>query len=154
MENFGDPPPSHIFIFSRTPPHLFLFFFHSAPPQDLKWNSPYSYIGFMVMFYMIILFFIPQIQTSFTSLQNTRSTLRISVLPSCLNAHVNMVYQEMDFPIGHNSIIRSLGTPVVQYPDVYFILEIPRFKPIFQISCWGQWEFPKRLHTACHKFSF
>ncbi len=38
---FFREPPSHILIFSQNPPpQIFLFFVHSAPPQDLKWNSP------------------------------------------------------------------------------------------------------------------
>ncbi len=33
----------HIFYFFREPPpHIFIFGFHSAPPEDLKLNSPYS----------------------------------------------------------------------------------------------------------------
>ncbi len=34
-----DPPP-HFIFFANAPLHIFMFCLQSAPPEDLKWNSP------------------------------------------------------------------------------------------------------------------
>ena len=49
-----------------------------------------------------------------------------AVLPSCSNAPINMIYMEMDFPIGHNSMNQELWDPssLVHKSMTYKIMDI------------------------------